>query len=35
MAILCDMHSLLPVGFFKFLSVNDFLPQCLVAVVVV
>ena len=23
MAILCDMHSLMPVGFFMFLSMND------------
>ena len=34
MAILCDMHSLMPVGFFMFLSMNDFLPGCLFAVVV-
>ena len=27
-AILCDMHSLMPVGFFM-LSMNDFLPGCL------
>ena len=33
-AILCDMHSLMPVGFFMFLSMNDFLPGCLFAVVV-
>ena len=32
-AILCDMHSLMPVGFFMFLSMNDFLPGCLFAVV--
>ena len=24
MAILCDLHSLIPVGFFMFLSLNDF-----------
>ena len=24
MAILCDMHSLMPAGFFMFLSTNDF-----------
>ena len=35
MAILCDMHSLKPVGFFMFLSMNDFLPGCLFAVVVI
>ena len=35
MAILCDMHSLMPVRFFMFLSVNDFLPGCLFAVVVI
>ena len=29
MAILCDMHSLMPVGFLMFLSMNDFLPGCL------
>ena len=36
MAILCDMHSLMPVGFFMFLfmSMNDFLAGCLFAVVV-
>jgi len=34
-AILCDMHSLMPVGFFVFLSMNDFLPGCLFAVVVI
>ena len=33
-AILCDMHSLRPVGIFMFLSMNDFIPGCLVAVVV-
>ena len=33
--ILCDMHSLMPVGFFMFLSMNDFLPGCLFAVVVI
>ena len=35
MAILCDMHRLMPVGFFMFLSVNDVLPRCLFAVVVI
>ena len=34
-AILCDMHSLMPVKFFMFLSMNDFLPRCLFAVVVI
>ena len=34
MAVLCDRHSLMPVGFFLFLSMNDFLPGCLFAVVV-
>ena len=34
-AILCDMHSLMPVGFLMFLSMNDFLPGCLFAVVVI
>ena len=34
MAILCDMHSLMPVGFFMFLSMNDFLPGCLFDIVV-
>ena len=28
------MHSLMPVGFFMFLSINDFLPGCLFAVVI-
>ena len=28
MAILCDLHSLMPVGFFMSLSVNDLLPTC-------
>ena len=35
MAILCDVHSLMPVVFFMFLSMNDFLPGCLFAVVVI
>ena len=35
MAILCDMHSLMPVGFFMFSSTHDFLPGCLFAVVVI
>ena len=36
-AILCDMRSLMPVGFFFFmyLSMNHFLPGCLFAVVVI
>ena len=28
-AILCDMHSLMPVGFFMYISINGFLPGCL------
>ena len=35
MAILCDMHSLMSVEFFMHLSMNDFLPGCLFAVVVI
>ena len=35
MAILCDMHSLMPVGFFTFSSRRDFLLGCLFAVVVI
>ena len=35
MAILCAMHSLMSVRFFMFLSMNDFLPGRLFAVVVV
>ena len=35
MAILCDMHSLMLVRFFMFLSMNDFLPGYLFAVVVI
>ena len=35
MAIVCDRHSLKPVGFFVFLSMNDLLPGCLFAVVVI
>ena len=34
-AILCDMHSLMLVGFFMYLSMDDFLPGCLFAVVVI
>ena len=34
MAILCDMHSLMPVGLFMCLSMNDLLPGCLFAVVI-
>ena len=35
MAILCDMRSSMPMGFFMFLSMNDFLPGCSFAVVVI
>ena len=35
MAILCDTHSLMLVGFFMYLFINDFLPGCLFAVVVI
>ena len=35
MAILCDIHSLIPVGFFMYLTMNDVLPGCLFAVVVI
>ena len=35
MAILCDMHSLMAVGFFMYVSMNDFLNGCLFAVVVI
>ena len=35
MAVLCDKHSLMLVGFFMSLSVNDVLPGCLFAVVVI
>ena len=35
MAILCDMHSLMPVGSVMFLSMNDFLRGCLFAIVVI
>ena len=34
-ANLCDMHSLMPVGVFIFLSMNYFLPGCLFSVVVI
>jgi len=35
-AVLCDMHILMPVEFFMYLSsVDDFLPGCLFAVVVI
>ena len=34
-ANLCDMHSLMPVGVFMFLSMNYFLPGCLFSVVVI
>ena len=34
MAILCDMHSLMPVGFVVFLYMNDLLQGCLFAVVI-
>ena len=32
---LCDMHSLMSVGFLVYLFVNDLLPRCLFAVVVI
>ena len=32
---LCDMHSLMSVGFLLYLFMNDFLPECLFAVVVI
>ena len=35
MAVLCDMHSLMPVRFFMFLSMNDFLPGYLFVVAVI
>ena len=35
MAVLCDMHSLMPVGFFMYLSMNGFLPGFLFDVVVI
>ena len=35
MAGLCDMHGLMPGGFFMLLFMNDFLPGCLFAVVVI
>ena len=35
MAVLYDTHSLMPVGFFMYLSMHDFLPGCLFAVVVI
>ena len=35
MLISRDMRSLMPVGIFMFLSMNDFLPGCLFAVVVI
>ena len=35
MAILCDMHSLMPMGIFMFLSMNDFSAGRLFAVVVI
>ena len=31
--ILCDVHSLMPVGFLMYLSMSDVLPGCLFAVV--
>ena len=34
-AILCDMHSLMPMGNFVYLFMNDFLPGSLFAVVVI
>ena len=33
-AILCHIHSLMLVGFFMYLFMNDFLPGCLFAVVI-
>ena len=33
-AILCPMHSFVPVGFFTYLFMSDYLPGCLFAVVV-
>ena len=35
MAIVCDMRSSMPVGCFVFSSMDDFLPGCLFAVVVI
>ena len=35
MAVLCDMHSLMPVGFFMYLFMNDFLLDVLYVVVVI
>ena len=35
MAVLYDMYSLMPVGFFMYLFMNDFLPGCSFAVVVI
>ena len=32
---LCDMHSLMSAGFRMYLFMNDFLPGCLFAVVVI
>ena len=32
---LCDMHSLVSVGLLMYLFMNDFLPGCLFAVVVI
>ena len=34
MAVLCDMHCLMPVGF-SYVFIYDFLPECLFAVVVI
>ena len=31
----CDMHCLMPVRFLMYLFMNDFLPGCLFAVVVI
>ena len=31
----CDMHSLMSVGFLMYFFMNDFLPGCLFAVVVI
>ena len=31
----CDMHSLMSVGFLMYIIMNDFLPGCLFAVAVI
>ena len=35
LCLIRHMHSLMPVGFLVFLSMHDFLPGCLFAVVVI